>query len=574
MLQAKIKFLSFVFFVFLTALVVRLGYWQVIKGSELSESARMQYKSSTVVSAPRGNILAADGSFWALRGESWQIFANPKEIKDQPKIIAEKLAPFLVEDKEDGEERALLLEMIDKLTELLSKKDLVWVPLGREVDGDTKKSIEALNIKGIGFEPHEARFYPEASVAAQLLGFVGKDQEGGEIGYFGIEGYYNLALSGKSGFQGDEVDAAGTPILLGKGREVNAISGVDLTTSIDKRIQLTISTKLKEGIEKYGAKAGTIIVMEPSTGKILGMESYPSYDPRQYWEYGDSYFKNPAVSDAFEPGSVFKVLVMAAGLDAGVIEPDTKCDICAAPLKIDKYTIETWNREYREDSTMLDVIVHSDNVGMAFVGEKLGADKLYDYLEKFGLGKPTGIDLQGEASPALREKGTWNIVDLATTTFGQGIAVTPIQMIRAAGAIANHGVLMAPKIVEKIEGEGWEETNKGNVGQRVISAEAASEITAMMAEAASHGESKWTNLRGFKVAGKTGTAQIPIAGHYDAEKTNASFVGFAPYDNPKFIMLVILSEPQSSQWASETAAPLWYAIAKDLFPYLGIQPEG
>ena len=185
-----------------------------------------------------------------------------------------------------------------------------------------------------------------------------------------------------------------------------------------------------------------------------------------------------------------------------------------------------------------------------------------------------GIDLQGEASPALREKGTWNIVDLATTTFGQGIAVTPIQMIRAAGAIANHGVLMAPKIVEKIEGEGWEETNKGNVGQRVISAEAASEITAMMAEAASHGESKWTNLRGFKVAGKTGTAQIPIAGHYDAEKTNASFVGFAPYDNPKFIMLVILSEPQSSQWASETAAPLWYAIAKDLFPYLGIQPEG
>lgn len=570
MLQAKIKFLSLIFFLCLIALVVRLGYWQVVRGKDLSESARNQHKSSSVLTAPRGNILSSDGSFWALRGESWQVFANPKEIEGSPKSIADRLAPFLVEDPEDN---SLLLEEIDEITNNLEKKDLYWIALGREVDSDTKRNIEALKIKGIGFDPHEARFYPEASVAAQLLGFVGKDNEGGDVGYFGIEGYYNLALSGKSGFRGQEVDAAGTPILLGKGRDVSAISGVDLKTSIDKRIQLSVSEKLKEGIERYGAKSGTVIVMDPSTGKIMAMESSPSYDPKEYWKYGDSFFKNPAVSDAFEPGSIFKVLVMAAGLDAGVIEPDTKCDICAGPLKVDKYTIETWNREYREDSTMLDVIVHSDNVGMAFIGQKLGADTLYDYLDKFGMGKLTGVDLQGEAAPALRKKGTWNIVDLATTTFGQGIAVTPIQMIRAVSAIANDGVLMSPKVVERIEGEDWKEDVKSPPGSRVISSDAADEITAMMVEAAAHGESKWTDLKGFKVAGKTGTAQIPIAGHYDAEKTNASFVGFAPYDKPKFVMLVMLSEPQTSQWASETAAPLWYSIAKDLFPYLGIQPE-
>jgi cell division protein FtsI/penicillin-binding protein 2 len=222
---------------------------------------------------------------------------------------------------------------------------------------------------------------------------------------------------------------------------------------------------------------------------------------------------------------------------------------------------------------MIDVIVHSDNVGMSFVAQKLGAESLFDYLNSFGIGKATEIDLQGEASPKLREKGTWNIVDLATAGFGQGVAVTPIQMISAASAIANDGVLVKPQVVDKLKGPGWEEDIKPETLRRVISKESADEITAMMLEAAKNGEAKWTHLRGFKVAGKTGTAQIPISGHYDSEKTIASFVGFVPADEPKFVMLVTLKEPSSSPWASETAAPLWYSIAKDLFPYFGIQPE-
>ncbi|MEK7112039.1 MAG: penicillin-binding protein 2, partial [Patescibacteria group bacterium] len=411
------------------------------------------------------------------------------------------------------------------------------------------------------------------SSAAHLLGFVGKDEEGGDLGYFGLEGYYNLALSGKPGFESLEKDAQGTPILLGDTSEILAINGVDLLTNIDKAVQRSLEKRLLEGMERYGASGGTAIVMNPTNGAILGMSSFPSYDPKNYFKFGDSFFKNPAVSDTFEPGSVFKVLIMAAALDAGAVEPDTVCEICAGPLKVDKYFIETWNKEYRPDSTMLDVIVHSDNVGMAFVGQKIGADTLYDYLDKFGIGSATGIDLQGESSPLLRERGTWNIVDLATASFGQGVAVTPIQMIKAVGIIANGGKVVKPQVVDKLLGEGWEEDIKPEIGERVISQETVAEITAMMVEAARNGEAKWTHLRGFSVAGKTGTAQIPIAGHYDDEKTIASFIGFAPAVNPKFIMLVTLKEPQTSPWASETAAPLWYSIARDLFPYFGIQPE-
>jgi len=264
---------------------------------------------------------------------------------------------------------------------------------------------------------------------------------------------------------------------------------------------------------------------------------------------------------------------MAAALDAGVVEPDTKCDICDGALKVDKYFIETWNKKYYPESTMTDVIVHSDNVGMSFVSQKMGYDLMYDYLEKFGIGSLTGIDLQGESSVQLRKKGTWNIVDLVTSSFGQGIATTPIQMLRASSVVANKGVMVTPKVVKAIELDGWQQDVKNEEKVRVISKEASEKMTSIMVESARHGEAQWTNLKGFSVAGKTGTAQIPIAGHYDAEKTIASFVGFAPANNPKFIMLVTLKEPQSSQWASETAAPLWYSIARDLFIFFGIQPE-
>jgi len=570
----RLKLVSAFFLLAFAALTLRLFFWQVLSSKKLSSQARAQYQVGQSLQAQRGNILANDGSWLAARGESWLVWANLPDLKQTPKEVAEKLAPLTVESPKEGEdEKQKLLVEIDRINSLLTKKEVVWIAVKHKVSTNTKKSIESLSISGIGFDQEESRSYPEASTGAHLLGFVGKNEGGEDVGYFGLEGFYNLALTGKSGFLAKEIDAQGKPILIDESKEIAAIGGVDLLTHIDKRIQLSLETKLKNGMEKYGAKSATAIVMNPTTGAILGMSSYPSYDPINYFDFGDSYFKNPAVSNTFEPGSVFKILVMAAGLDSQVVESDTKCDICAGPLRVDKYTISTWNNEYRKDPTMLDVIVNSDNVGMAFVGQKLGADSLFDYLNKFGIGKLTGIDLQGEATPKMRKKGTWNIVDVATTSFGQGIAVTPIQMLAAASAIANGGYMVQPQVVDKLLGVGWQQDIKEIKKERVISEETAKEVTAMMTEAAKNGESKWTYKQGFKVAGKTGTAQIPIAGHYDEDKTIASFIGFAPFDNPKFIMMVTLQEPQSSPWASETAAPLWYSLAEDLFLYFGVRPE-
>lgn len=578
-MQLKIRILSVVFITLFIGLILRLFYWQVIKGKSLSQEAKLQYSSSKVTSAPRGNIKAADGSFWAVRTPAWLLYANGTEIEISRREIANKLADILVTDREDP--KSLLDEAIRdeairdeaiRIENVLNKKGS-YIPLKQKASTEVKNNIEALKISGIEFDPQEIRYYPEASSSAQILGFVGKDEDGADIGYFGLEGYYNLPLSGKSGYLGREKDAHGAPILINGTQKVSAVSGVDLITTIDKRIQILAEEKLKEGVEKYGAKGGSVTIMNPNTGAVLAMASLPSYDPSKYWEYGDSYFKNPVISNSFEPGSIFKVVVMAAGLDTKVIKPDTECDICGAPLKLDKYFIKTWNNEYTENINMTDVLVHSDNVGMSYIGQKLGADNLYDYLDKFGFGKPTGIDLQGESAPKLREKGTWNVVDLATTSFGQGIAVTGIEMIRAVSVIANGGYLITPKVVDKIEGDGWQEQTKTDAPQRIISEESARGTTRMMVEAVDRGEAQWVKIPGFSVAGKTGTAQIPVAGHYDATNTNHSFVGFAPANKAKFIMLVTLQSPQTSPWAAETAAPLWFTIGRDLFPYLGIQPD-
>lgn len=569
-MPVKIRLLSVLFIILFLALTARLFYWQVIKGSTLADQARNQHSTSTVTTAPRGNILASDGTPWVARAPSWNLWVNPHLLNLSVSEVSGKLAPLLMNEEEGTD--ALTNER--ERLQILLEKDSNWVSLKQKIDDNVKTNIEALGIDGIGYDPAEASFYPESSSAAQLLGFVGKDNDGADIGYFGLEGYYNLPLSGKPGFMGGEKDAKGSPILLGGTTQISAISGVDLVTSIDKRVQIVVEDELAKGIEKYGATGGSITIMDPKSGKILAMASLPSFDPADYGSYNDSLFKNPVISNTFEPGSILKVVVMAAGLDAGVVEPDTPCDICSGPLKLDKYFIKTWNDKYTADISMTDVIVESDNIGMSFVGQKLGADTLYDYFVKFGIGQKTGIDLQGEVAPKLREKGTWNIVDLATASFGQGVAVTGIEIVRAVSAIANGGYLVTPRVVTAVNGDGWEEKIEVDPPVRIIKQQAAKEITQMMVEAAERGEAKWVKIPGFKVAGKTGTAQIPVAGHYDATNTIHSFVGFAPAGNPKFVMLVTLNSPQNSPWAAETAAPLWFAIAKDLFPYFGIQPDG
>jgi cell division protein FtsI/penicillin-binding protein 2 len=262
---------------------------------------------------------------------------------------------------------------------------------------------------------------------------------------------------------------------------------------------------------------------------------------------------------------------MAAAIDLSLIKPDTRCDICSGPRQIGGFEISTWNNQYYPNSTMTEVIQHSDNIGMTFVADKLGVERFYDYIEKFGFGKATGIDLQEESPGGIREEDQWRSIDLSTASFGQGIAVTPIQMVQAVSAIANGGTIITPKIVEKIvSSTGTEGKVEPEVKRRIISPQTASQLTEMMVNAVEKGEAQAFAPKGYRIAGKTGTAQIPVAGHYDPEKTIASFIGFAPADSPRFVMLVRFTEPQSSPYGSETAAPTFFNIAKEIFNYLKI----
>lgn len=540
-------------------LIIRLFYWQVISSDRLSEAAASQHFVELKVPAVRGSILDRELYPVVINQPAFLVYAQTRDIENIhtfASIVSEVLS----------------LDT-DKLEQELSDKKRVWIPLAHKVELDTVESLKALGLAGLGFEKEPKRFYPEASSAAHVLGFVGSDVNGIDRGYFGLEGYYDRQLRGTDGIVRLEKDAMGNPILIGQEERLPPKDGRSLVLWLDKAVQQIVEQKLKDGINRYGASQGSVVIMDPQTGGILAMASFPGYAPFLYTQFDKSFYTNPVVAGSYEPGSTFKILVMAAGIDAGVIEPDTAMEE-TGPVAVGPHFIRTWNNEYRGRITMTDVLVHSSNVGMVFVAEKLGQKNLLSYIKKFGFGKPTGIDLEEEASPDMRPDDAWREIDVFTASFGQGIAVTPIQMVRAVSSIANGGRLIEPHVVKAIiDEEGDEIEIKSAEPARVLRPKTARIITEMMVAAVDEGEAKFAKPKGYRIAGKTGTAQIPVAGHYDENKTIASFVGFAPADNPKFVMLVTLREPTSSPWGSETAAPLFFSIAKDLLRYWGIPPQ-
>lgn len=569
----RLKILKVFFLTVLSIILIRLFYWQVLKFDDLSVMAEQQHLSNVVLEAPRGTIYTNDNSILSANNPTYLMYGTPKIIKDKG-TVAEKLAEVLATPQVDTTTDSAQ-KTKDLKNDLFSKlsQDLFWVPLVPNLNFDMKKIIESLSLPGIGFEEHSARFYPEASSAAHILGFVGSDSLGRQTGYFGVEGYYNGELKGINGYITQEKDASGLPILLGTFDKRDPRKGHDLVLNIDRTVQFVVEKYLKDGITKFGAKSASAVVMDPSTGNILAMASFPNYDPSHYSDFPKDYYKNSIVADTYEPGSTFKVLVMASAINENLLDPDTKCDICSGPVEASGSLIRTWNNQYFPDITMTDVIIHSDNTGMVFTARKLGLDKMYSYIENFGFGNLTQVDLQDEASPNIRAKSDWREIDLATASFGQGIAVTPIQMIRAVSAIANGGNLMEPHIVHAIISADKTIEIKPKVIRNVLSAQASAKVTHMMVDAVEKGEAKTFAIKGFKVAGKTGTAQIPIAGHYDPTKTVASFVGFVPADKPKFVMLVKYDEPSSSIYGAETAAPTFFAITRELLTYYNIGPN-
>lgn len=550
--MSKIRALLVLFLFLFVIILFRLFYLQVINPISSADYLRTQK-----IKPDRGSIFDRNRRPLVANQTKYQMYLEPQKMKDE-EILKIKLARELMVDEASIEAK------IDKTKE--------WEALYSGITEDQKLRIDALKLAGIGFDPEPSRFYPEGSSSAHILGFVGKNQDGEDVGYFGLEGFYDKDLAGLPGLVRSDLDLIGRPIFLGTQERINPENGRDLVLTIDKSVQAIIKQKLIAGVERYKAKEGCVIVADPYTMEILGLSCIPDFNPEDYYNYDQSWYKDEAISSLYEPGSTFKPLVMAAAMQEKLIKPDSIFDE-SGQITIGEYKIKTWNDSYEGKITMTRILEKSSNVGMVYVGERLGDKRLLDYIRKYGFGKETGIDLQGEVSGYLKPTSQWYPIDYATATFGQGLAVSPIQMITAFASIINGGYLMTPHVVRALVSDSKEQDIQPRFVRRIVNDDVSAKIKKMLLSTIENGETRYLRPTGYEVGGKTGTAQIPIQGHYDASKTIASFIGFSPIDHPKFVALVILKEPATSQWGSETAAPIFFDIAKDLIVYYNIAPE-
>lgn len=555
----RYPFVFIILLVLFGLVIARLFYWQVVKAEMLSELAKSQYGGLVKIFPKRGEIKTSDSFPIVTNKVSYLLYINPTQIKDKNTTVR------------------TLSSLLDMTTASISARLLpnkLWVSIKEGIEASQKEKIEKMRIPGVGFEENYSRFYPEASTAAHLVGFVGKNDSGEDKGYVGLEGFYDRYLRGKEGYAIELSDALGKPILSERIERTSGSDGGNIILSIDRTVQFLIEQKLKEGIEKYKAQGGMIGIIDPATGNMIAMTASPSFAPQNYGEYEESLYKNPFITNTYEPGSTLKPIIMASALDANLITPQTKCDICGGSVRVSDYDLHTWNDKYYKNTNMIEVIQHSDNTGMVFVALKLGVDRMISYLTRFGIGSLTDIDLQGESSPSFKPRDSWYEVDLATTGFGQGISITPIELLMAFSALANEGQMMQPRVVTAFENANGEVVKvPSKVKGTPISAKTAKIMTQILVNAVDKGEAQWAKLKGYRVAGKTGTASIPVAGHYDPTNTITSFIGYAPAEKPKFVMLVIIDKPTSSIYAAETAAPLFFDIARDLLSYYKIPPS-
>ena len=564
--------LIFSFFVLLTLIfVIRIYHLQVRSYGKYKALANEQHQSSLRLSARRGDIYTSDNYPLALTETRYLMFAEPKKIADAAKC-ANSIAGVLEEDVNKR------VEMELKIKENLSS-DLFWVSLKRDLTAGQKEEVEGLNFTGIGFEEEFVRYYPENNLASHILGFVGKDKEGSPKGYFGVEGYYDGELKGIEGMVFQEKDAFGYPITVGDYRRIPPKNGRGLVLTVDRAVQFVVEDKIKSAVQKYDAKSGTVIVVEPQTGKIIALANFPNFDPTEPFRdvseinpMGEN-VRDKAIADTYEPGSVVKALTMSSAIDIGKVTPESTY-MDDGPKSFSGHIVDTWDGKHYGLETIISILQHSNNLGAAWVGNVVGAKNLRGYFINFGFGDKLGVDLEGEDTGIIRALSEWRDIDLATASFGQGISATPLQVVMAFSAIANDGVLMKPFVVEKVIDESGRIITKfePKVLKKVISKSSAKTMVEMLTSAVSGGEAKFFVSKKYLVAGKTGTAQIPVGGGYDPNKTNATFVGFLPKGR-KFVMLVKLEEPKTSIYASETAVPVWMDVSESLAAYYRIPPD-
>ncbi len=534
----------------LAGIAVRLYALQVRDHERYRQRAQRQQQRVVVLSPPRGTIYDARGRELAVSVEASSAAADPSAIED-PAAAAAALAP-------------LLGVRVEKLTKMLaSEKEFVW--LQRKLDPTRAEAVRKLGIKGVFFLKESKRYYPLRRLAAQVLGYVGIDNSG----LAGLEFLYDAVVASEPGKRTVVRDARFGTVLHPHLEAAEATPGQDLHLTLDATIQHLAERELAAAVERSGAKRGMTVVMDPHSGAILAMASYPTFDPNEFGSAPRSHWRNRVVEDAFEPGSTFKLLTLAAALEAGAVDPLETIDCGMGGITLNGTRIAD-HRPFG-DLTAREIITHSSNVGAIKLGFAAGRERQYDIIRKFGFGRPTGVDLPSESSGILRPLNRWSKLTPAYVSFGQGISATALQLTNAFAAIANGGRLMRPYIVESI---GTGEPREPQVTELPISPSSVLQARSMLESVVLEGTAKAAALEGYRAAGKTGTAQKAIAGGgYVAGRYVASFIGFAPVKDPVLACAVILDEPWPRYHGGDVAAPVFRNIATQVLLSRGILPD-
>lgn len=537
--------------------------WQVIERASLVEGLAARGGYYEEIPSQRGLIVDRNQNLLALNNYDFSIEAAPNMIPDrQTQEVVEKLAPIL------GVSQQELFNILDG--------DALYAQVARHVPREIGKTVIALDIAGIFVKPIAVRVYPEGEIGAHILGFVAGDAEEGSMGYYGVEGFYDKALKGKAGVREEAWDPWTRPVAFADRRAYGWTlpeEGRTLVLTVDSTIQYLLEQELRAAVERYGAESGCIVVMNPKTGALIAAVAYPTYDPNHFAGIEESQFIDPIIGRQYEPGSTFKVITFAAALDTNTIQPDDLYNDLGY-IEVGGRILKNWDERNYGTVSMAEVLIKSLNTGTAYVNTLLGANTFYNYVSRFGFGHKTGIDMEGEIDGQVRQPGDaeWHESDLGTNAFGQGLAVTPIQLVTAVSAIANRGFLMQPYVVEQLVRGDRVASVKHVTVRQVISEQTARTLTEMMIQVIEDGATQ-AQVPGYRIAGKSGTAQMPIVGGYDPNLTIASFIGFAPADDPQFVALVRFDKPTQSPWGSSTAAPTFATVARILFTQLGIPPD-
>jgi cell division protein FtsI/penicillin-binding protein 2 len=558
----RVKYLSVVIFLLSSLLIFRLFERGVMDTGNYRKMADRQYYTKIDQPAKRGEIYIKDNESTDLID---QTKAGLFPVASDLELFDLSVIPKNVLDKTDTAKKLASITGLEE-SEIFSKinnNKPYLPPLKKRMSKEEADKIVALNIKGVFLEGQYSRVYPEREFLSQVLGFVDFDGNG----KYGLEGFYDGLLKGEGGKLMGVKDNFGKVVKVEQSEPGK--TGADIVLTIDRSIQYMAEKKLKEGIDRYAAEGGSIIIMDPKTGGILAMTSLPNYDPNKFNEVksdNQSVFLNPTVSSNWEPGSIFKPVVVAGAIQANLLQPDSKPSPeeggFTNSLTIDGYEIHNALDKSYGFETVTQILENSDNIGMVWVANKQGNDVLSQFISKMGFNIKTGIDLSGESPGQVRSARTWKDINRATISFGQGISVTPIQIMQAYQTIANKGKLVKPHLLDRVIIDKEQNKYEPSEAVDVMSAETAKKVADMLVSVVENGHGKPARVEGYRVAGKTGTAQVPKSdGGYEENSFIGSFAGFAPEDNPRFVMLVKLNKPKNVEWAESSAAPIFGEIA-------------